>query len=163
MNKSQVKALLDVISTDEIRPVLTYALIDEFEDRLTLIATDGYALAAIALANTDKELCALYKGKLISRQSLTRWYKLASVKDILGTEELLGMAESIESMHYPQWQSIAKNHEPENTTRIAFNPQYVVTFTKLAGSNLSFTLKGNGGAMLARHDDNLYLLMPLRQ
>jgi hypothetical protein len=95
MNKSQVKALLDVISTDEIRSVLTYALIDEFEGRLMLIATDGYALAAIALANTDKELCALHKGKLVSRQSLTRWYKLASAKDILSTEELLRSRQGI--------------------------------------------------------------------
>jgi DNA polymerase III sliding clamp (beta) subunit (PCNA family) len=163
MNKSQVKALLDIISTDEIRPVLTYALIDEFEDRLMLVATDGYALAAIVLANADKELCALYKGKLISRQSLTRWYKLASAKDILSTEELLSMAESIEAMHYPQWQPLVKSHKPESTTCIAFNAQYAVMLAKIAGSNLTYTLQGNTGSMLARQHDSSYLLMPLRQ
>ena len=108
-------------------------------------------------------MCIRDRGKFVSRQSLTRWYKLASVKDILGTEELLSMAESVESMHYPQWQPLVERHKPESTTCIAFNAQYAVMLAKLAGSNLSFTLQGNSGAMLARQHDSSYLLMPLRQ
>lgn len=160
MNKPQVKALLEVISSDEARPVLTHAMIDILENNMVLVATDSYKLAAVALSTTEDD--RTHVGKFISRELLTKWYKLANTKDILSTQELLDMAKTDESMKFPKWQSLLEQQKAQSTSSITFNAQYALTLEKLAGQPLSYKLHGDMGAMRANINDSVYLLMPMK-
>jgi hypothetical protein len=169
LNKSQVRSFLEVISSDESREVLTYAYIDLYKGRPVLVATNSYILAAIYLPDELKE----HVGKFISRADITRWYKLAKAKDMLGANDLLEMASGDKPFKYPDWQRLIDSQEeqgPERsgaTDKISFDAKYAMTLQSLAGQQLVYTLHGRRGVMVAVGLENkwretgLYLLMPM--
>jgi hypothetical protein len=173
LTKKQVKALLEVLSKDDTRPILEHALIDDYQGQLTLVATDSYKLIALKLHITSAD-GQEYIGKLVSRDDLTRWYKLAATKDTLMTNDLLAMA-AASDMNYPKWQDLLKEKtasgngrtdqdlKPEAVSKIGFQADYAVTLEKLAGTQLFYEFHGPFGAMLARTDDGLFILMPLKE
>lgn len=165
LNKSQVKAFLDVLSKDESRPVLCYAKLDIVNDRLVLVATNSYILAAVNLeASEDGK--QKYAGQMVHRDDLTRWYKLANTKDNLTTEEILLMSQPAE-VKYPKWLRLfyddkAELLEGESVDRVTFNSNFALTLEKVAGSPLTYTFHGDLGPMVATTSNGLYCLMPLK-
>jgi len=153
------------MSSDETRPILTNAYLDNYHDTLVLVATDSYKLVAIQLGEADMVLA----GRFIPRAELIKWYKLAATRDLLTLEVIAGMAIVDNDSKYPAWQKLLDKQEEETdpkytgaTDSISFNASYALTLEKLAGQSLSYQLNGYMGQMQATTDDGLYILMPLK-
>lgn len=167
LNKKQVGALLKVISKDDSRPVLTTAKVDKWGDDIVLVATDGYVLVALQL---DKEDGAELVGKLIRREAIERWYKLATGKSRLDTRELVEVSNEDYGQHgeyanydYPQWQQLIKSHDVE-VGEIAFNADYAKVLQDLDGSDgLRYELNGSLAPMIANTERGTYVLMPRKK
>lgn len=164
LSKKQVKALLEVISDDEARPVLTTALLDEHDGRAVLIATDSYKMAIIDLEmEGDFPEFVPVKGNLIARQSLVTWYKLAAAKDYINNEQLIDMSEKpAEHMKWPEWKQILKVEDGAGLYRMSFNAQYAATLQTLAGQPLQYDVVSDHSPMIAKDHANTYVLMPCR-
>ncbi len=165
MNRKQVNAFLKVMSKDTSRPVLCSALVDKYNDKAVLVATDGYVLTAVYLGETDES----YIGKRITRESIEKWYKLADGKSRLTGESLQDLMEDDVhngreiSGNYPQWQQLVPG-EPQPTEFIAFNADFAKVVQDLnASDGLRFTLNGKLGAMVSDTDVALTLIMPLKR
>lgn len=156
LTKRQVKAFLDVVSADETRPILCNAMISIFEGEPYLMATNSYKLAALGLPH---ELVAL-DGLSISRESLVRWYKLAENKDFFTDETVRELATELEGT-YPEWQQFLKPLT-DNSPRIAFNAEYMLTMQILHGDSLTWEFGTSLQPIVAYASDNIYLVMPLR-
>jgi len=89
LTRTQVKAMLDIISKDDSRPAIENAKVIQRKDKTYLTGTDGYAMF---LLEVDSDYASMV-GKGIHRSEIERWYKLATGKDRL-TEEVLN------DMHY---------------------------------------------------------------
>ena len=162
LTKKQVKSLLEVMSSDKTREVLTTAYIDEFEDKYYLVATDGYTLAAIIL-DTD---ASGYVGRFVKRDDLIRWYKLASTKDVLTEQELLiGMSrKALQSdASYPNWKdiytSIIKSKFETDTFHI--NADYFKTMQELVGG-LPVKYLNYHNAFIAKQELGMFIIMKLK-
>lgn len=162
LNKRQVGALLKVISADTARPVLTeLAITTDKTGQAVLVATDGYVMAALPAG----ELSDL-KGKTITRDSLTRWYKLAAARDTLKVAELRDMAGD-PSGEYPAWEQQLNNMTPGAVDQLLVNPDYLKVMEQLAGDlgrskTLTYTFHGVYGALVAEHNGARYVVMPLK-
>lgn len=167
LNKKQVGALLKVISKDDSRPVLTTAKVDKWGDDVVLVATDGYILCALYL---DSEDASELVGKLIRRDAIEKWYKLATGKDRLTTQELVQVSASDYGDHnsyadyeYPDWTRVVPSGEMESTS-LAFNADFAKVLQDLDGEDgLKYTLNGLLGPMVARNERGVYVLMPRRK
>jgi hypothetical protein len=171
LSKKQVKAFLEVISSDETRPVLTHAKIDELEGQPVLIGTDSYKLAAIKL--TDDILPKM--GSLIPRAELVKWYKLASNKDYLTETELLEMAIpddqgfGEDKTQYPKWQKLVPSEDTRTElTGICINADFMATMQILSGSDgysggMPWEFYGSLSPVISRKDGSIYLVMPLKK
>ena len=161
LTKKQVKAFLEVISSDTSRPVICTAKVDTYEGRTVLIATDGYQLAAL-----DAPGLKGHEGKLIDRTELIKWYKLAGTKDRLDEKALIEMPNARDDDkwygEYPEWVKIIEAQHPGEITKIALNARYMLTMQTLADKTLVYTANGQRGAVTAREDNNLYVIMPLK-
>lgn len=161
LTKKQVKALLEVMSSDTVRPVICTAKVDTYEGRTVLIATDGYQLAAL-----DAPELKGHEGKLIDRTELIKWYKLASTKDRLDEAALIEMKNARDDDkwygEYPEWVKIIEAQERAELTKIALNANYMLTMQVLADKTLVYDTHGQRGAVMARDDNNLYVIMPLK-
>jgi hypothetical protein len=172
LSKQQVKALLDVLSKDDTRPVLEHALIDDYQGRMVLVATDSYKLVALNIGPLDG--WPEHVGKFVSRDALTRWYKLAGNKDMLGAEELVEMATVDDDLAYPKWQNLLKERDPSGVgyteqdlqpvpiSKLSFNAKYALTLETVAAHVLTYELHGPLGAMIATTDNGLFILMPMK-
>lgn len=164
LSKRQVKALLDVISKDESRPILTYAKLDIYKGKPVLVATDSYHMVVLPL--TDTILPEATEGKLISRDDLTKWYKLAENRELLGDLELATMAQDeAEVGKYPAYAKLIEGFTPQAVSFISFNPDYIANMQTLAGigrSGLKWQFHGVLGAMLAELDGAMYIVMPMK-
>lgn len=167
LNKKQVGALLKVISKDDSRPVLTTAKVDKWGDDVVLVATNGYILAALYL---DSEEAGELVGKLVRRSAIEKWYKLATGKDRLTTEELVRVSSEdygenggYADYGYPDWTKVIPSGEMESTS-LAFDAEYAKALQDLDGAEgLNYTLNGILGAMVARNDRGTYVLMPRKK
>lgn len=161
LTKKQVKAFLEVISSDTSRPVICTAKIDTYKGRTVLIATDGYQLAAL-----DAPGLKGHEGKLIDRTELIKWYKLAGTKDRLDEKALIEMPNARDDDRwfgeYPEWTKIIEAQHAGEITKIALNARYMLTMQTLADKTLIYDTHGKFGAVMAREDDNLYVVMPLK-
>ncbi|WP_157929167.1 hypothetical protein [Mycobacteroides abscessus] len=155
LSKKQVKALLEVMSSDTTRPVLMAAKVDKHDEETVLVAMDGYVLAELAAPELGEHV-----GKYLSRAELTKWYKLAGNKDQLTHEGIVEMLSTEEDYNYPEWQRLMGGLNQQPIDALAVNPKYLVTMNALADSTL--TWKFNGHALKAEHERNTYLVMPLK-
>lgn len=165
MNKKQVGAFLKVMSKDQSRPVLMCAKVDEYEGKAVLVATDGYILAAVNIDNEDAEPLM---GRLIRREAIERWYKLATGKDRLDARTLAevsaedyAMNDGYADYEYPKWKNIIPTGDVSGSNHIAFNAEYAKVLQDLDGSDgLIWNIYGEIKPMVAPTDNGLYLLMP---
>ena len=161
LTKKQVKAFLEVISSDTSRPVICTAKVDTYEGRTVLIATDGYQLAAL-----DAPGLKGHEGKLIDRTELIKWYKLAGTKDRLDEKALIEMPNARDDDkwygEYPEWVKIIEAQAPGEIAKVILNANYMLNMQILADKPLPYTANGQRGAVIAYEDNNLYVIMPLK-
>lgn len=162
LTKKQVKAFLEVLSSDESRPVLTHAKIDMLDGTPVLIGTDSYKLAALKL--TDDILPEM--GSLVPRESLVKWYKLASNKDYLTEVELITMAIPEEEVgKYPEWQRLVPDvKDIVDLPNIRINAGYMFTLQTLVEMpGLEWEFYGPLAPVVSRYNGNLLIVMPLKK
>ena len=165
LTKKQVKAFLEVLSSDDTRPILTQASIELHNDHTYLVATDAYKLAAI-LVNGVSDMI----GKRIPREELVKWYKLASNKDYFTDENVRELATLDPEEHgkYPEWQKLMPKDDQEKSqqTSIGVNASYLLTMENLAqertGSGMYWDCYNNT-MLVNRSNDNYYIVMELRK
>ena len=165
MNKKQVGALLKVMGKDEMRPILASVYIDKWGDDTVMVATNGYVMAILQLDTEDAEPLV---GKMIRREAIERWYKLATGKSRLNTMELVQVAAEDYGRHgsyqdgkYPTWQSVVPSGIADGADTIAFNADLAKTLQDLDGSEgLAWTVYGKLQPLMANTDNGTYLLMP---
>ena len=165
MNRKQVNAFLKIMSKDTSRPVLCSTLVDEFNGKRGLAATDGYVLTIAYLDDVDDS----YVGKRITRTAIEKWYKLADGKSRLTGETIQELME--DDVHngrelygdFPKWQQIVPK-ESQAVDTIAFNADFAKTVQDLnAVDGLTYTLNGKLGAMVSDTDVAYTMLMPLKR
>lgn len=165
MNRKQVNAFLKVMSKDTSLPVLCSTLVDEFNGKRGLVATDGYVLTIAYLDDVDDS----YVGKRITRTAIEKWYKLADGKSRLTGETIQELME--DDVHngrelygdFPKWQQIVPK-ESQAVDTIAFNADFAKTVQDLnAVDGLTYTLNGKLGAMVSDTDVAYTMLMPLKR
>lgn len=170
ITKKQVKALLDVINSDETRPILTNAKIDTFEGNPVLVATDTYKMSIIKLSDDVLPIM----GQLIPRAELIKWYKLAGNKDYFTEADLLTIAKPDnggfnDEPQYPKWQQLVPQQkliQPQASIRI--NAAYMHTMQVLADcdtypAGMLWEFYGDLAPVVARHENNIYIVMPLKK
>ena len=165
LNKKQVGALLKVMSKDESRAILTSVYIDRWHDGIVMVATNGYVMAILPLDTEDAEPLV---GKMIRREAIERWYKLATGKSRLNTMELVEVASEDYGQHgsyqegkYPTWMSVMPSGIADGADTIAFNADLAKTLQDLDGSEgLAWTVYGRLQPLMASTDNGTYLLMP---
>ena len=165
LNKKQVGALLKVMGKDDMRPILASVYVDKWGDDTVMVATNGYIMAILPLDNEDAEELV---GKMIRREAIERWYKLATGKSRLNTMELVQVASEDYGQHgsyregnYPTWQSVVPSSIADGADTIAFNADLAKTLQDLDGSDgLVWTVYGKLQPLMASTDNGTYLLMP---
>ena len=165
MNKKQVGALLKVMGKDEMRPILASVYIDKWGDDTVMVATNGYIMAILPLDTEDAEPLV---GKMIRREAIERWYKLATGKSRLNTMELVQVASedygrhgSYQEGNYPKWQSVVPSGMADGADTIAFNADLAKALQDLDGSEgLEWKVYGKLQPLMANTDNGTYILMP---
>lgn len=166
MNKKQVGALLKVMSKDGMRPTLCTGYVDTLDGRTVLVVTDGYKLAAVYMDGAEELV-----GKMIRREAIERWYKLATGKSRLDGEELLAVASEDYGQHngyyddskYPEWQKLIPQGTTEPQEGMAFNAEYFKIMQDLDGADsLEVSLYGKLAPMVIRTERGLYMVMPMK-
>ena len=157
LSKPQVKALLEVISTDDSRPALCRAVISLLrDDKPCLVATDGYVLAALRLNDSYRHRL----NECVLRDDLVKWYKLAGNRDTFDDDALREML-VVNDTQFPDWQGAVPT-QAAPTEVICFNAGYATTLQALAGNSVTYRLAGAGRAMVGENDIGSYVLMPLK-
>lgn len=166
MNKKQVGAFLKVISKDKTRPVLCSAYIDMYNDEVHMVATDGYILSAIKMDEDAKELV----GRMVRREAIERWYKLATGKSRFTGEELMAISSEDYAMNngylegnYPEWQKLVPTGEKEKQDSMAFNAEFFKIIQDVNGeAGVTVELYGKLAPMVVRTDKGLHMVMPMK-
>lgn len=166
MNKKQLGAFLKVMSKDDMRPILCTAKIDLYNEVPHLVATNGYVLAAVKLDEDASELV----GKMIRRDALEKWYKLATGKSRLTSEELISVSSDDYAQHngyqdgnYPQWQSLVPEGVSVSQPEMAFNADFFKIIQDLDGADsVKVELFGKLSPMKITTDSGMYLVMPMK-
>lgn len=159
LKRQQVKAMLDIISKDDSRPVLEHAKVLKYGDKLYLTGTDGYVMFMLEVE--DETL----QGRAIHRSYIERWYKLATGKEYFTEEVLQELTYNDET--FPDITSIVdKALVGADSDKIGFNADYAKKVQVLFGAG-GLTLKLNGilGAMVYEQtgDNAGYgIIMPLK-
>ena len=167
MNKKQVAALLKIMSKDDSRPVLCTGYVDRHDDRVVLVATDGYTMAAVHMDGAEELV-----GKMVRREAIEKWYKLATGKSRLTGEELVAISNddyasngSYQEGTYPKWQGLIPA-ECDTTSflrdlSIGLNASYLKNIQDAAGEeSIRLQLYGTLRPIVVEADNGLYLLMP---
>lgn len=173
LTKKQVWALLKVVGNDNTRPALMQLKVERLNERfvaggrLVLMATDSYKFVALYLDSEDEEFL---EDKVLTRESLERWYKLADGKSRFNEDELLELlsheyanGQPELAGKFPAWQSLM--YRPKTDTGvISFDANYAKTLQDVDGvDGLEYELGGPLGVMLAWNERGIYGLMPRKQ
>lgn len=161
LTKKQVKAFLEILSSDNVHPILTQASIELYNDVTHLVATDSYKLVAIPVNGVSDMI-----GKRISREDIVKWYKLASNKDRFTDENVRELATLNPEEHgkYPKWQDLVPTGEKTAFTQTILNVNYLMTIQNLfevPGLTLEF-YGDKFGPVVVRNNGMLGLIMPLK-
>lgn len=168
LKKAQVGALLKVISKDEMRAVLTTAYVDKWGDDTVLIATNGYVMSILQLDVEDAEPLL---GKMIRRDALEKWYKLATGKSRLTTQELVQVSNddyaqhgSYESGEYVPWTKVVPTGITETVDAISFDANYAKVLQDLEDAEgMDWDVHGKLAPLVCNTDKGTYLLMPRKR
>ena len=160
LKRQQVKALLDIVSKDNMRRNIENVKIIEYREKMYLTGTDGYVMLMLEVENKN------LLGRAIHRTEIERWYKLATGKDYLTEEALDGMHYTDED--FPKVESIVDNAlvgAPSDV--IGFNADYAKKVQTLFGvGGLTLKLNGKMGAMVFENKSNdnkgYGIIMPLK-
>lgn len=166
MNKKQVGAFLKIMSKDSSRPILNTAYIDRYEGRRVMVATDGYKLAAVYLDEDAEPIV----GKLIRREAIEKWYKLATGKSRLTGEELVAVSADDYAQHgsyqegkYPEWQRLVPTSEPEGQEVMHFNAEFMKIVQDMNGADsIQVELRGKLAPMMIKSEVSLAMVMPMK-
>lgn len=167
MNKKQVGAFLKVMGKDTMRPVLKNAKVIMYEDEPCLVATDGYILSLVKLGETKPELI----DRVIRRDAIERWYKLATAKDRLNGETLEGVLNDDYAQHgmystieYPDVIKVIPTTKPEGQSLMKFNANYLKIVQDLNGEEgLLVELHGEISPMVIKSEVATSVVMPIKQ
>lgn len=168
LNKKQVGALLKIMSKDDSRPVLCSAKVDTFDDKTVLAFTDGYQLTALYL---DAEDATEILGKMVRRSAIEKWYKLATGKSRLTTQELVtvfaddyGQHGSYLEGNYPEWQGLVPQGITEPQEKMSFNAEFFKNVQDLYDSEgLTVKLYGILAPMVVDVEQGMSLVMPRKK
>lgn len=159
LTKKQVKALLKVLGDDDSRPLLQQFRFNMTDKGMYITATNSYVLAAYKIGDEHKML----DGYCVARDDLTKWYKLASAKDVLDLDELIQMS-TVGEGRYPKWATLVPEGRKEIKS-ITFNADLLQNLQVLAGQpmEISFTEGSQSPILLNdKHTENVFILMPLK-
>ena len=157
LSRKQVKAFLEVMSSDESRPVMCKASLQQHNDKMYLVTTDSYKLTAQRISDDFADSI----GHSISRESLTKWYKLAGPKDRFTDEDVRELMQD-NVTDYPKWQTLmpALEWTPSELTQFSVQVSFLVTMENLAGGSLIY--KFNSQQLYAEKDGSIYVVMQLK-
>ena len=160
MNKKQVGAFLKVIAKDTLRPVLTNATISRYNDRLVLVGTDGHKFAAIYIEDAEE-----LEGKLIPREALEVWYKLATGKSRLTGQEIVDkLSKDAIDGQFPGWQKLIPKGEPVAQSTMRFNAEFFKIMQELTGkTDMTVELYGEVHPMVIKSEDGVFVVMPMKK
>lgn len=157
LTRSQVKAWLDTMSDDTSRPVLNAAYIDQYDNRTVLVTTDGYVLTAMDAPGLKDSV-----GKFITRLDLVKWYKLANSKSLFTDEEALTLVSDVVEGKYPEWQKLIPT-EMGALPSVTINAKYMLSMQTINNAPLKWDFGTDKfKPVIARANDNLYVIMPLK-
>lgn len=163
LNKRQVKSLLDIISKEEHRHVINCVTVQEVDGKFYLVATDSYKMAMLEV---ESEELLKFKDKLLNREALTKWYKLASAKNYLTEDTLAKMFEEESkqvSGDYPRVEGLM-NVTPTPVDGFKFNANYMLSLETLNGGEpLEYKTSGYRSPAIAEHDGNKFVIMPINK
>ena len=155
LSKRQVKALLDIMSDDKTRPAICQAWIDKRGDKQVLVTTDGYHLVVL-----NTELGPRHVGKVVTRDELVKWYKLATAKDVLTNGRLADMLTEPEH-NYPRWEQLIPT-EPEQLSTFTLNARYLTNLETVNGQPLTYKSYGRLRPFVAENENGLFVIMPIK-
>ena len=163
LSKRQVKSLLDIISKEEHRHIINCVTVQEVDGKFYLVATDSYKMAMLEV---ESEELLKFKDKLLNREALTKWYKLASAKNYL-TEDTLakmfGEESNLVSGDYPRVEGLM-NVTPTPVDGFKFNASYMLSLETLNGGEpLEYKTSGYASPAIAEHDGNKFVIMPVKR
>lgn len=168
MNKKQLGAFLKVVSKDTTRPILTCAYVDEYNGKAVLVGTDSYKLTAVYI---DGEVDEEIKGKMIRRESLERWYKLATGKSRLTADELKQVSSEDYTMNgdymygtYPKWQPLVAELKNEPQSSMKFNAEFFKIVQDLnKAEHIEVVFNGILSPMVIDTEVAYSVVMPIKQ
>ena len=160
MNKKQVGAFLKIIAKDNMRPILTNATVSRYNDRLVLVGTDGQKFAAIYIEDAES-----LEGKLIPREALEVWYKLATGKSRLTGQELVdSLSKHAVEGQFPGWHKLIPRGEPVPQTTMRFNAEFFKIMQDLTGNaDMTVKLYGEVHPMVIESEDGVFVVMPMKR
>lgn len=160
MNKKQVGAFLKIIAKDNIRPILTNATVSRYNDRLVLVGTDGQKFAAIYIEDAER-----LEGKLIPREALEVWYKLATGKSRLTGQEIVDkLSKDAKDGQFPSWQKLIPKGDTVPQTTMRFNADFFKIMQDLTGNaDMTVKLYGEVHPMVIESEDGVYVVMPMKK
>lgn len=167
LNKKQVGAFLKIMSKDDSRPVLCTASVSEYDGKLVLATTDGYQLTALTLDREDGEVLL---GKMVRRSAFEKWYKLATGKSRLTTQELVTIFNDDVASNggefdgnYPDWAQLIPKGETQDQQIMSFNPDYFKNIVDVYDSKgVVVKLYGKLSPMVVTNDAGLSVVMPMK-
>ena len=165
MNKKQVTAFLKVMGKDKDRKILMNAKVDRYNNELCLVATNGL-LFAVVFIDSDADIL---EGKLIRRDALEKWAKLATGRSRLTGAELVTVSADDYADHngynedeYPEWRHIIPTGKAEGQQQMIFNAELFKVIQDLDGEDrLVATLYGAVKPMTVRTERGIYIAMPM--
>ena len=136
LTRKQVKSFLEIVSSDEARPLLMNAAVCEHHGKIYLVGTDSYKLAALLLSDDLRDMV----GKVVSREDITVWYKLASGKDRMDDDFIREHAQDADG-NYPDWARLmpVEGQDKTTRTRLSIEPAYLAAMNSLAEMPLSYS------------------------
>lgn len=171
--KKQVQSLLKVISKDKYREAITCGYVDVFNGELSLFGTDGYHLTVMKLGveGVDADRHPL-KGRLIRREAIERWVKLATGKSRLNVDEVAKISNDDYGLHgsyveakYPNVLNILEglNGSTVPMGRVMFNANLMKNIQDVHGdASVKVEFYGEIAPMLIKSETVTSVVMPMR-
>lgn len=136
LTKKQVGALLKFMPSDGVRPAIEQLHIETYNGRTVAVALDGRQLVALYVDFADDAV-----GRVVKRDELVKWYKLATAKSRLDDNalfELLAPAET-DASQFTDWQQLVID-EPAPATQLFYNADFLANAQQLNDNCIKYTI-----------------------
>lgn len=165
MNKKQVTAFLKIVGKDKDRELLTNAYVDTYNDKLVLVGTNGFMVAAMYIDDAAEPLM----GTMIRRDALERWARAATGRSRLTGEELLEVARGDYALNegyykgeYPNWRGVMPTIDKVKIDTITYNGEFSKILQDLdGGDRLTYEFYGELKPVVVRTDQGVYVMTPM--